>query len=779
MKKLSATILSLSLLTSGLSSVHAAEKALSVSLNGQQIQFSKSAPIVEKGVTLVPVQPLLEKLGVQVKWDAKTRTLSGTKVGLTLSLKVGSTSATVNGKAIKLDAAPKQIQNVTYVPLRFIAETAGYKVAWNQSLRQVSLTSKQQPSNGVAATRLQDDFYEAVNAKWKASTVIPAGKVIIGGLSDLDAVVRKQLLKDITKMSAEGRDKTDDELGNMIKYYKLAADRGTLNKQGYEAIKGDIAKIKSINSLADFSKNQKDLYVRGLSLPFTLDILSDMKDATRTILYINSPKPKFEKSMYTPDNPQGQAMVGLYKNMLADLLVSVGETKEAAERIAGEAVAFEAEFAQYTMTAEDQSNVESFYTPKTLKELKAYSKNIDLEQFIVDVTGKTPEKVSLMKMDYFNNLDKFINEKNWEKIKSWTYATFVLNSATLLSDEMIAKSTQLSRGAAGQEQTAVTDDTIYDIVNANFKEVAGQYYGKTYLGEQAKQDISKMADNMIGVYKNKFLKNDWMSEQTKKEAIKKLDHLKVHIGYPDKLDEMYDSLKVDAGKTLYENNQAIQAVFTKSKFAKIDQLIDRNEWRIAANTANMISEPLTNTITFPAAALQAPFYDKNQSASQNYGAIGAVIGHEISHTFDSNGSKFDGIGNRTNWWTAEDFKKFEAKTKAVVDQYNKLEYLGQKINGQRTLPENIADIAGLQVALEAAKQLPDANLEEFYKSWATVWRQKVVPEIEPLLLAIDPNPPVKFRVNVVVGNTDDFYSTFGVKKGDAMYIAPEDRITLW
>ncbi|MFF2910772.1 M13-type metalloendopeptidase [Paenibacillus sp. NPDC057934] len=778
MKKLSATILTLSLLTSGLSSVHAAGQALSVSLNGQQIQFSNSVPIVEKGVTLVPVRLFMEKLGVNMKWDQATRTVSGAKEGLSLSLKIGSTNATVNGKAVKLNAAPKQIRNVTYVPLRFVAEATGYQVAWNPSQHQVTLTPKQ-PTNEVAVTRLQDDFYEAVNAKWKVSTEIPAGKVIIGGLSDLDAVVRKQLLKDMIKMSAEGRDKIDDELGNMIKYYKLAADREKLNKQGYEAIKGDIAKIKSINSLADFAKNQKDLYVRGFALPFTLDILSDMKDATKTILYLNSPKPRLEKSMYVSGNPQGQAMVGMYKNMLADLLVSVGETKEAAERIAGEAVAFEAEFTQYTMTAEDASNVESMYTPKTLKELKGYSKNIDLEKFIVDVTGKKPEKVSLMKMDYFNNLDKFINEKNWEKMKSWTYATFVLNSATLLSDEMIAKSMQLSRGAAAQEQMVVTDDTIYDIVNADFKEIAGQYYGKTYLGEKAKQDISKMAENMIKVYRNKFQKNDWMSEKTKTAAIKKLDNLKVHIGYPDKIDAVYASLKVDAGKTLYENNQEIQAIIMKNKFAKIDQPIDRNDWRITANTANMISEPLTNTITFPAAALQAPFYDKNQSPSQNYGAIGAVIGHEISHTFDSNGAKFDGVGNRTDWWTADDFKKFEARAKAVVDQYSNLEYLGQKINGQRTLPENIADIAGLQVALEATKQLKDANLEEFYKSWATVWRQKVVPEIEPLLLAIDPNPPVKFRVNVVVGNTDEFYTTFGVKEGDLMYKAPKDRIKIW
>ncbi|UKS24533.1 M13 family metallopeptidase [Paenibacillus sp. HWE-109] len=230
---------------------------------------------------------------------------------------------------------------------------------------------------------------------------------------------------------------------------------------------------------------------------------------------------------------------------------------------------------------------------------------------------------------------------------------------------------------------------------------------------------------------------------------------------------------------LFENNRFIQAIITKSNFAKIDQPIDRDEWRMAANVANASYQPLTNTITFPAAALQAPFYDKNQSASRNYGGIGTIIAHEISHAFDTNGAKYDEVGNMVNWWTAEDHKKFEAKAKAVVDQYNKVEYLGKKINGQMTVPENIADISGLKGALEATKKLSDANLEEFYKSWATIWRQKARPELEELLLTIDAHAPNKVRVNEVVANTDDFYSTFHVKEGDAMYIAPKDRITLW
>ncbi|MEK8126668.1 M13-type metalloendopeptidase [Paenibacillus filicis] len=771
MKKMSAVILSLSLLATVFPSVHAADKALSVWLNGEEIQFSQSEPVLENGVTLVPMRPILEKLDVQLNWDEASRTVSGAKDGLSLSLQIGSTDAIANGQAVKLEVAPKLIQNVTYLPLRFVAETIGYQVAWNQSLRKVNLISKQ--------ARLQDDFYEAVNAKWLESTQLPADKVIAGGFSDLGDTVQKQLSKDMAKMAADGRDRTDDEIGNMIKFYKLAADRETLSKQGYEAIKPDIEKIKSINSLADFAKNQKDLYDRGLSLPFTFAILSDMKDANKEILYMNSPKPPLDKSFFTSENPQGPVLLGVYKNMLAELLTMVGETKEDADRIAGEAVDFEKEYAQFIMSAEDQTKVETFYNPKTMEELKGYSKNIDLEQFVVDATGKKPKTVSLMKLDYFENLDKFINEKNWEKIKSWTYATFVLKSASMLSDEFVEKSTQLGRALGGQDKMPPTEETVYHIVNAAFQDVAGDYYGRTYLGEEAKQDVKHMVENMIGIYKKKLLNNDWLSESTKQGAIKKLDNINIQIGYPDKLSDMYASFKVDENKSLYENHTVIQAILNKNDLAKMDQPMDRNEWTISANTANATYRPLANTVSLPAAALQAPFYDKNQSASWNYGGIGAIIGHELSHAFDTNGSKYDEVGNRVDWWTAEDYKKFEEKAKAFVDQYNKVEYMGQTINGQRTVPENIADIGGIKVALEAAKQLPDANLKDFYQSWATVFRQKVRPEIAQLLLIIDPNPPSKVRVNTVIANTDDFYSTFDVKEGDAMYMAPEDRVSIW
>jgi putative endopeptidase len=641
-------------------------------------------------------------------------------------------------------------------------------------------TNKTDTTDEVAKSRLQDDFYETVNAKWLESTELPADKVIIGGLVDLDTDVKKRVSEDLEKMAAEGRDKADDEIGNMVKFYKLAADREKLGKQGYEAIKADIEKIKSTKSLAELAKNQKDLYFKGLALPFSLNLLSDMKDATKNALYIEAPLPALpDKSYYASDNPQSELFLGSYKKMLTDLLVMVGETEKEADRIAGEAVDFEKEYVQYTLSSAEASNFESFYNPKTIDELKAYSKNIDLEKFLVDVVGKVPDNISVMSVKYFENLDKVINEKNWGKIKSWTYANFVLKSSSMLSDDFVKTSTQLGRALSGQEKMTATEDTVHNIVNSAFKYVVGNYYGETHLGAEAKEDVTSMVENMIGIYRNKLLKNDWMSEKTKTEAIKKLDNMKTHIGYPDKLEGIYSLLKVDENKTLYENNRFIQTIITKNNFAKLDKPVDRDEWRMSANTANASYQPLTNTITLPAAALQAPFYDKDQSASQNYGGIGTIIAHEISHAFDTNGAKYDEVGNMVNWWTEEDYKSFEEKAQAVIDQYNKVEYLGQKINGKMTVSENIADIGGVMVALEAAKQLPEANLNEFYQSWATIWRQKARPELEQLLLTIDAHSPNKVRVNVVVANTDDFYSTFNVKEGDAMYIAPKERLTLW
>ncbi|MFF2481660.1 M13 family metallopeptidase [Paenibacillus sp. NPDC058071] len=650
----------------------------------------------------------------------------------------------------------------------------------NNNQKTIEEKTKTDEAVEVGKMKLQDDFYEAVNAKWLETTELPADKVIIGGLVDLDTNVKKQVTADLAKMAAEGRDKSDDEIGNMVKFYKLASDRDKLNEQGYEALKADIEKIKSIKSLSEFAKNQKELYFKGLALPFSLTLLSDMKDATKNGLYLEAPIPTMpDKSYYAAENPQSEIFLGLYKKMLSELLVKVGESELEAERIAGEAVDFEQDFVQYILSPAEYSNIEAIYNPKTIDELKAYSKTIDLEKFLVDVAGKAPKHISVISVKYFENLDKVINDKNWDKIKSWTYATFVLKSAPLLTDDFVAASTQLSRALSGQEKMASTDETVHNIVNSAFKDVVGKYYGETHFGPEARKDVTGMVESMLGIYKEKLQENDWMSEATKTEAIKKLDNMKIHVGYPDKLDNRYSSIKVDENKSLFENNQAIQTILSKSNFAKFDQTVDRDEWRMSANTANMTYQPLTNTITFPAASLQAPFYDKNQSASENYGGIGAIIAHEISHGFDPNGAKFDEIGNMINWWTEEDYKKYEEKGQAFIEQYSKVEYLGQKVNGQQTLTENIADIGGLMVALEATKQLPDANLKEFYQSWAIIWRQKARPEIEQLLLAIDSHSPNKVRVNTGVANTNDFYSTFDVKEGDAMYIAPEERLSLW
>ncbi|PEN88559.1 hypothetical protein CN553_23460 [Bacillus cereus] len=639
----------------------------------------------------------------------------------------------------------------------------------------ISTSSCKVQKNTDSKIRLQDDFYEAVNAKWLKSAKMPSDT-----FGDIEINVKNLLVEDMEKMVTKEHSKADTAMENMVKLYQLASDRKKLHKQGYEAIKADIEKIKSINNLAELENEQQYLYSKGLAVPLRLGVSPDMKDVTKNMLYIGAPAIAMpDKSYYTSANPQNKELLGIYKKMLANLLVMVGETRKEAKRIAGEAVDFEKEYAQYILSSEEESILENTYNPKTINELQAYSKNIDFKKFFIDVVGKEPKQISVAHSKYFENFDKIINEKNWSKIKSWTYATFVAHSAPVLSDDFVNTSEQLKRSLSGQEKQTPTKDRIYTIVNSVFEDVLGQYYAETYFGSEAKQNATGMVHNIIGIYRNNLLKNDWMSKETKTEAIKKLDTMKINVGYPDKLDDIYSLYKVDENKTLFENVQFIRAIIIKNNIAKIDQPTDRDTWCIAPNIVNASYNLLTNTITLPAVMFQPPFYDKNQSASQNYGGIGFVIAHEISHSFDTNGAKHDALGNLVNWWRTEDYKKFEEKAKAVVDHYNKVEYRGKKINGQMTVSENIADISGLQVALEATKQLPDANLEAFYTSLATIFRQKAPPEQEELHLTTDFHAPNKVRVNEAVANTDDFYSTFDVTEGDTMYMTPTDRITFW
>jgi putative endopeptidase len=265
-------------------------------------------------------------------------------------------------------------------------------------------------------------------------------------------------------------------------------------------------------------------------------------------------------------------------------------------------------------------------------------------------------------------------------------------------------------------------------------------------------------------------------------AIKKLQAISIHVGYPDAPQELYSEMKTvpaSEGGTLLGNAIEFTRLLKRDSYDKWNQPVQRGLWPLSANTVNAMYSPMDNSINFPAAILQAPFYSLEQSSSANYGGIGAVIAHEISHAFDPNGSKFDEKGTLADWWAAEDHAKFEELSQAMVEQFDVASFAGGRVNGVLTMAENVADAGGLACALESVKTESEVDLADFFTNWATIWRQKSTPEFEAMLLTMDVHAPNKLRANFQLQNMDDFYTAFDIKEGDGMYRAPDDRVAIW
>jgi putative endopeptidase len=312
-----------------------------------------------------------------------------------------------------------------------------------------------------------------------------------------------------------------------------------------------------------------------------------------------------------------------------------------------------------------------------------------------------------------------------------------------------------------------------------FSQVLGVYYGRRYFGQAAKADVQRMVHSMVDVYKQRLQNNEWLSPKTREKAIVKLNELGIQVGFPNKVPAIYDKLHVDLSQSLMANLNNLSRVFLEDQFSKWGKKVDRNRWEMSAATVNAYYHPFKNIIVFPAAVLQAPFYSTEQSSSENFGGIGAVIAHEISHAFDNNGSLFDEKGNLNNWWTDEDRAHFKKLSQKMIDEFDGLPFAGQKVNGKLTVSENIADGGGLSCALSAAKKEDDADLKAFFINWARIWRMKATTQYMQLLLSVDVHAPNKLRANVQVKNLADFYTTFNVHEGDGMYLPEDQRVNIW
>lgn len=627
---------------------------------------------------------------------------------------------------------------------------------------------------------IKDDLYEAVNGEWLKTAKIPDDKPATGGFNDLVDDIDKQLMDDFDAY-AEGKEKSEDSRFNeMIKLYRLAKKFDWRKKVGPQPLKRMLASVENLNSYEDYQSQWKNWILAGMPSPISFDIDADMKNATVYALFASSPSLILpDKSYYEAEKKaQHDQLLQLWSSMVEALMDKLGYSKEEAKKIIDDAIKFDALLAPNVKSAEEAADYSKMYNPQTVAELASATDQLDIAAIIKQLVGEEPEKIIVTEPEYFKSLNKILQD-NFELFKNWALIRVIRENASYLDDEMREINGRYGRALSGSKKPVSQRKFAFYLARDMFSQVAGDYYGKKYFGPQAKADVHHMVEQMIKVYKGRLTNNQWLSKDTRDKAILKLDKLGIQVGYPDKIPALYDQFKVDEEESLIANLNQLTVTANKELFSRWNKPVDRMRWEMSAATVNAYYHPFKNIIVFPAAILQAPFYSLKQSSSQNYGGIGAVIAHEISHAFDNNGSLFDEFGNLNNWWTDEDSAHFKQLAQKMIEEFDGIPFAGQKVNGKLTVSENIADAGGLSCALEAAKTEADFNAQEFFINWATIWRMKATEQYMQLLLSIDVHAPQKLRANIQAENLDDFYTAFDIKPSDEMYRASEDRVHIW
>ena len=640
------------------------------------------------------------------------------------------------------------------------------------------------------AARAQDDFYRHVNGLWLQKTEIPADKSRWGAFSELQENTLPQLrgiIDAASKDPAATQGSDTQKIGDM---YASFMDQATRDRLGRAPLAGDFARIDSMHDKKQIAGVIAYFNQIGATAPIDFDITQDSKDATKYVAEIGQGGLGLpDRDYYLKDDDAKLKDARLkYQALIEDMLAKGGDKQAAAN--ARDILALETAIAKIQWTKVENRDPVKTYNRIELAKLVALTPGYDWKTYqrATGIDGRVTYLVA-NQPSYFNGLAKVIESTPlpvWKAYFKWQllnrYAPYLAQADV---DRRFAFYGTVLRGVP---QNEVTWKRGVRLVEGGAGEILGKLYVEKYFPPENKARMEKLVANLMVAYRQSIDTLDWMSPDTKKEAQKKLSTFAPKIGYPNKWRD-YSKLTVEK-KDLVGNVRRATTFEYQRQLAKLGKPLDRTEWGMTPQTINAYYNPQLNEIVFPAAILQPPFFNATADDAVNYGGIGAVIGHEISHGFDDQGSQFDELGNLRDWWTKDDHQKFAVKTKALVAQYAAYSPLpGYFVNGELTLGENIADNSGLAIAYKAyrlslgGKEAPVIDGltgdQRFYLGWAQVWRGKSRDAQVIVQIKSDPHSPEQFRGNGTLKNQPGFYSAFGVKEGDKMYLKPEERVLIW
>ena len=632
----------------------------------------------------------------------------------------------------------------------------------------------------LEGSHLHDDFYEAINKEWLNKSTIPAGELTGGVASELQKQntdkIEKIIDELIGKQFAEGSKEQ-----KIADFYSTALDTKNRNKQGIEPIQKYIKAIEGAKTLDELV--QADLTLEkelGLSSLFNFAIMNDAKNSNENALYYAGLSISLDKNSFVTENPTAKKA---YIEYMTKILVVSGEEESVAKELAENIYDMEKSLAAVSFEPHEQADVNKYYNPYKIKQFDDMFKTVDMKQVLKSMKVDSVDQVIVYDVKLAQKSAELLTDTNLNVLKAYAKVHLLMATGNLLSDEF---------GDAGNEFNATFfgitgEKTDKEIAVAMTIDAMGGYFeqifAEKHFSPEAKKDVEQMVEQLTATFEERIKALDWMSEPTKAKAINKLDTMIVKIGYPDKWDTTLDQVTIktyDEGGSLFSNSFAVTKAYIDKTKAKLGKPVDRTEWITSVYTVNAFYNPFNNDITFPAGILQAPFYDINAKPEENYGAIGMVIAHEISHAFDNNGSAYDENGNANNWWTEEDFKKFNEKNLKLINFYHNIEIIpGVLSDGQLTLSENIADLGGMAASLQVVSKMSNPDYKAYFESNAEMWTFTTTKEFAAYLSKNDVHSARKIRVNRTIMNFPQFYDTYGIKPGDGMYVAPEDRVSLW
>ena len=640
-----------------------------------------------------------------------------------------------------------------------------------------------------------EDFYRHVNNGWMKAHPLTDEYARYGMFNVLNDEAEKNVKNIVMNLGASNPEKGT----NAFKVWTLYSQGMDSVRRNAEGAKPILADLKKIEDTPHEGMEDLFLWMHGnYSSPFFgAGPMENMMNSNEYAMYVSGGSIGMgDRDYYLLNDKENTRIREAYKKLIVGQMRNAGYSRKDAERIMKNVMKIETALADSTWTREESRNIPAMYNPRSIDQLKELYPHINWDRFFIETMGiETPEQVIVTELNTVKQADNLMASLSDREIKDYYLWKYVAQAAPYLSDKFSDTSFEFSKVLSGVKQMRPRWKRALSTADGYMGEAIGQLYVAEYFPESSKEQMLELVNNLKKALGKHIINLPWMSDETKLKAIEKLLAFTVKIGYPDKWKD-YSAMEIDPALSYYENVHNAGMWHQKETYSKWGKPVDKSEWGMTPQTVNAYYNPLANEIVFPAAILQAPFFNPEASDAENYGGIGVVIGHEMSHGFDDQGCNFDAKGNMTNWWTAEDAQAFQTLTKGLADQFDKIEILpGLMANGSYTLGENIGDQGGLRVSHTAfldsqkAKGV-DVNSEDaridgftpeqaFYLNYANIWATNMRDAEKRNLTIGDVHSLAENRVNVTLRNITPFLKAFGIKPGDKLYLSPEEQVIIW